>query len=376
MLPERIDVLVVGAGPAGSRAASRTAEAGLTTVLIDAKVRIGEQPHCGEFVPARLFSELDVGDSCVIQKVDFMETWVVELPEAPSSLDAAERVGLEMKKRAATASPGYLIDRVRFDRDLARLAAERGATVVAGARLEGIRGEVRIISHRGERFEITPRIVVAADGAASSMANKLGLPRLSTLHGLQAEVPLLNKLDRTIVFLSKIFFGGYAWLFPKGNVANVGLGVAPESAVRPAALLDRFLRALREMKLIGSGYLARYGGLIPVSGLRSSLVVGNTVFAGDAAGLTHPITGAGIPQAIFSGELAGTATIAAAQSGDLWRLSEYEKEIRGRYEGVLKHAVSKRQFMLERWDSATNFVELMEQTWIGFKGYGRRVKST
>ena len=51
------DLLVVGAGPAGSRAAMRAASNGLQVILIDSKPRIGERPHCGEFVPYQVFTE-------------------------------------------------------------------------------------------------------------------------------------------------------------------------------------------------------------------------------------------------------------------------------------------------------------------------------
>ncbi len=375
MLPERVDLLVVGAGPAGSRAACSAADGGLATVLIDAKIRIGEQPHCGEFVPARLLSELDVEDSCIIQKVDSMESWVVDFPESAPSAVESRHARLDIVKQVSTASPGYLIDRVRFDRDLARSAAERGAQVLAGARLQGIRDGAWIVSCKGNEYEIAPKIAIAADGASSSAAHILGLPRLPALHGLQVEVPLVTQRNSTIILLSKMFFGGYAWLFPKRNVANVGLGIDPGSALKPAVILDHLLRSLTESKLVRPGCLARYGGLIPVSGLRSSLVMGNIIFAGDAAGLTHPITGAGIPQAVFSGELAGMAAVSAVKSGNFSSLSNYETEIRGRYEGVLKHAVSKRQFMLQHWNSTSDFPELLERTWIGFKGYGKRIKS-
>ena len=72
------DVLVVGAGPAGSTAAIRAVSQGLDVILIDSKPRIGERPHCGEFVPFQLFTEFALNKNSIVHKVDTLKTWVVQ----------------------------------------------------------------------------------------------------------------------------------------------------------------------------------------------------------------------------------------------------------------------------------------------------------
>jgi flavin-dependent dehydrogenase len=193
------------------------------------------------------------------------------------------------------------------------------------------------------------------------------------LRGLQVEVPLVEPLNKTLVFLDQNFVGGYGWLFPKGKAANVGIGAIPGKRIRMGKMLDQFVETLFREGLIRRGILARSGGLIPVSGIREKLVLDGVVFCGDAAGLTHPITGAGIPQAIFSGELAGRASAAAITKSDRRYLREYEAEIRSRYEGIISHALSKRALMMDRWDDP-DFEALCEETWIGFKGYKKRIR--
>lgn len=361
MAPEVLcDVLVVGAGPAGSCAAASAAEEGVSTVLIDAKVRIGEQPHCGEFAPARLFTEFEVGKTCIIQPVEFMETWISQgLGELPSA------------RRTEIASPGFMLDRVRFDRDLARQASTRGAVVHCGTRLARVeRGRWVAKSPQGE-VAFVPKLVIAADGALSSVASVLGLGPLQVIKGIQVEVPLSGPLNRTMVFLDRTFVDGYGWVFPKGSVANVGLGVA--RGQNAAEILDRFLDGLRHSGLIRPGILARSGGMIPVSGIRKALVEDNVAFCGDAAGLTHPITGAGIPQAVFSGDLAGRAAAVSVKTGTHEPLRQYEDEIRGRYEGVINHALSKRIAMTARRNDP-DFVKVCEDSWIAFKGYRKRTR--
>ncbi len=360
-VPVEYDILVVGAGPAGSSAARTAAAAGARTLLIDAKTRIGEQPHCGEFVPRRLFSEFELDRSCIMQAVETMETLVV-----PTAHDVTLRQEI--------LSPGYLIDRVRFDRDLARRAAFDGATVLSSARLAGSERDRWIVRHASDELPIKARFVIAADGPLSKVADILEFKRPEVLKGIQAEVPLKTRLNKTLVFLNREMTGGYGWLFPKGLAANVGLGVIPEAGINGVELLEDLLEWLSTLGIIGPGKLARTGGIIPVSGIRSRLVQGNVIFCGDAAGLTHPITGAGIPQAVFSGELAGRAASEALKSGEEAPLTEYIQEILGRYSGVINHALSKRRLMMDRRDDP-DFEETCRQTWMAFKGYRKRVRA-
>ncbi|MEW6533807.1 MAG: geranylgeranyl reductase family protein [Thermodesulfobacteriota bacterium] len=364
LLQDDWDVLVVGAGPAGSRAATASAAAGARTLLIDAKVRIGEQPHCGEFVPLQLFVECGLDRVSVIQAVDDMETVVVDL-NSPE--------GEVLRPGSVQRSPGFLIDRVCFDRQLAREAAIAGAVVLSGARLKGRKDDGWIIGIDGQEIQIRARFVVAADGAVSTVASVLSLEQPDFLRGVQVEAPLARPLNKTMVFLSRDLKGGYGWLFPKGNVANVGLGVGSEPDLSPRKLLERLIYMLMSRGLIRPGRLSQTAGLIPVSGMRPTLVFNNVVFCGDAAGLTHPITGAGVPQAVSSGDLAGRAIAAALKTRDRAHLKSYENEVTGRYRGVLDHALAKRRLMMAGWHEA-DFEKASKQWWIGFKEYRRRVR--
>jgi digeranylgeranylglycerophospholipid reductase len=382
------DILVVGAGPAGSMAAAAAAREGAETVMIDTKVRIGEQPHCGEFVPASLFRETAIERTAIIQKVDYLETRLITKARAvardaiPSGRGADTQTDSQGTsgdgenpeyKRSEMLSPGFLIDRVRFDRDLARDAAAQGVTVFCSARLVGAEDGAWVVEHGGEKKVFRPRLTIASDGARSTVAAALAMKPPKVLRGLQVEVPLVEPLNKTLVFLDRKFVGGYGWLFPKGKAANVGIGAIPGKQIRMGKMLDQFMETLSREGLIRRGILARSGGLIPVSGIIEKLVLDRVVFCGDAAGLTHPITGAGIPQAIFSGELAGRAAAAAITKSDRRYLREYEAEIRSRYEGIISHALSKRALMMDRWDDP-DFEALCEETWIGFKGYRKRIR--
>lgn len=383
----RCDILVVGAGPAGSCAACAAATQGVETLLIDAKTRIGEQPHCGEFVPAQLFTEVGLDRGSIMQRVESMETRIIgpSNEAAPASgqhfdallsgseLSGRERVEKRTMRVTTSASPGFIIDRVRFDRDLARDAAAKGATVLCATRLIRRENDSWILRHGGTDFRVNPKFVIAADGAASTVARALALRNRQYVRGIQVEVPLVAERTGTVVFLDQELVGGYGWLFPKGKTANVGLGVTARDDVHPPELLEEFVAQLLQEGLIRPGRLARSGGLIPVSGIREQIMIGNVILCGDAAGLTHPITGAGIPQAVVSGHLAGRCAATAVRMGSREPLVEYEAEVRACYRGVVNHALAKRALMMSLWDSE-DFVHTCERTWIGFKGYRQRVR--
>jgi digeranylgeranylglycerophospholipid reductase len=109
--------------------------------------------------------------------------------------------------------------------------------------------------------------------------------------------------------------------------------------------------------------LVRTGGAIPVGGLRDPLVHGDVLFAGDAAGLTHPITGAGIAPAVVSGELAGQAAAGGALAG-------YEEEIRDQFAASLERAVARRRWLASRWRTAEARRDAMHRRgWIAFHDY-------
>lgn len=372
---ETWDVLVVGAGPAGSCAAAESARLGAKTLLIDAKSRIGEQPHCGEYVPSKLFGQLKMDRSAIVQPVHIMETIIVDSwDEARQEFCGPTSMTDTMRRRTQTPSPGYIIDRVRFDRDLARRAASCGAIVMSGTRLVKKEESGWLLQSGNHEVVLRTKYVIAADGALSCVARTVGMKRPEVLIGAQVEVPLVKSDTRTYVFLHRNLTDGYGWVFPKGSVANVGIGVSRRRNTSPHSALGEFLEYLQAIDLVKPGWLSRSGGVIPVSGLRKSLVNGNILFCGDAAGLTHAITGAGIPQAVISGTLAGRTVAEALADETASPLKKYEAAVKEHYAAVLNHALSKREHMVRRWHDP-DFATICHESWIAFEGYRRRVRS-
>lgn len=343
-MPETWDVAVIGAGPAGSCAALAAAQGGARVLVVERKRRAGALPHCAEFVPRALSLEMDLPARCKVQPVEGMET----------------RLG---GRSQYAPTPGWILDRQVFDHDLALGAAQAGAVLEAGASLAGVRDGRLVIQKGRDRREVAAGCVLAADGAASATARAFGLGRQELLAGVQVEVPLAKALDRTLVFLDPAFEGGYAWLFPKGRAANLGVGCLGRA--KPLSLLEALRRDLISRGLIKPGVLALGGGAIPVGGPRPPAPAGNLLLAGDAAGLTHPITGAGIPQALTSGRLAGEAALALA-GGGAEAAQEYAHQLSLAFKGYLSRGLAARRRMLAGW-GAEDFAELMAGVWPGWK---------
>ena len=348
---QRVDVLVVGAGPAGSTAAYQAASAGLRVLVVDHKKQFGHPVQCAEFVPAPL-GRFAHQEEIFLQRVDAMRTY---LPSGEAS---------------CTESPGFMVDRQAFDENLARRASESGAFFLTAARLVGIedRDQTARINSDGKQLSIEYRAVVAADGPVSTVARCLGLANLPVLHTRQYTVQLKQPLKELKIWLNPAYPGGYAWLFPKGNKANLGLGVSKNLSKDLKTLLDDLHAQLIKDELVGRSIFARTGGLIPVGGIRDQLYVGNIVFAGDAAGLTHPITGAGIDAAVVSGELAGRAVVEQIE-GSPAALENYRDEVVQCFGAAIQRALQRRRFLKNYWESEKMDDDIMKKAWVAYDEY-------
>lgn len=348
------DVLVVGLGPAGSSAAAAAARAGCAVVALDKKKVVGLPVQCAEFIPLPL-ARYAHGDARA-QPIAGMATFL------PSG------------ERAEQAFRGLMIRRDRFDQALARTAQACGALLWTDSALQALDANagVALVSAAGGLRALGFRVVIAADGPSSQVATLVGLPRLPVANTRQYTVPLRKPHADTDIWLSARYPGGYAWLFPKGEVANLGLGMDPSFDRDLKAPLDELHAKLVAERRVGSDVLLRTGGPIPVGGMRARLDVhvGRThvLFAGDAAGLTHPVTGAGIAAAVTSGERAGDAA-AHWLSGAVGSLTAYEEELRELFGPSLERGLAARRRMAMIWSARLEGDAAHRPGWIAFDEY-------
>lgn len=348
-----VDVLVVGLGPAGGAAAREAARGGLRVVAVECRKETGVPVQCAEFIPLALARHA-MPEGVLQQRVERM---ACHLPSG---------------KTEKSASPGLMVDRAAFDRALARQAEKSGARLHLNSRLTGLNGarsSATVSTPQGE-MHFSYRLLVAADGPHSFVASSLGLPRQELVHARQYTVPLAEPGEETEIWLAPDYPGGYAWLFPRGGVANLGLGVDKRYGADPKALLDALHRQLAERGRVGGAILRRTGGAIPVGGLRRNLTAGNVLFVGDAAGLTHPVTGAGIAAAVASGELAGDAAVAWLLGRKESALKDYEDDIREQYGASLERAVARRAWIGRHWRTGGAGDDRVQRGgWVAFPEY-------
>jgi digeranylgeranylglycerophospholipid reductase len=351
-LSEHYDIVVIGAGPAGSSAAQAAVQRGAKVLLIDRRQRLGIPIQCAEFVPQWISRHASFSSTSIMQKVEKM---ITHLPD---------RIIFEMK------SPGYMLDRSLFDKELAASAILSGAKISIGTKAVGLSPGGLVVERGSKKQTVPSKIFIGADGASSSLARFVGKPPLKTITALQYEVVISEPQNHVDVYFHKDYEGGYGWFFPKGKTANAGIGVVSSKAPRLPDLLDNLLDFLRESKTLqGVQIVSKTGGLIPCEFYEQNLFK-NVLLVGDAAGHAHPITGAGIFNAVRGGEIAGRIAAEAIERGDLRYLENYEMEWRETVGKSLSYATFKRRFLEGHWDKpGVDFEELIRKTWVGFEEY-------
>ncbi|MGB9117362.1 geranylgeranyl reductase family protein [Bradyrhizobium sp.] len=350
---ETPDVLVVGLGPAGGRAAAVAAAANLDVVAIERRSQAGSPIQCAEFVPTMI--ERDVPKvRCVTQQMVARMLTFVEDEKPEETPDFR----------------GYMIDRAAFDRMLAEEAALAGACCRYGISVLRIDKDGTV--HTSDGGALRPRILIGADGPRSRVGAAIGQVNRALVDTRQVTAPLVLPHDATDIFLNADYRGGYGWLFPKGAVANIGVGVEIGLRHRLKPMLAALFDRLASSRRIGATAYGLTGGAIPVGGrLRAVGALGESavLLAGDAAGLTNPVTGAGIASAVQSGALAGRA--AADRLGGRTRaLDEYEEELGDIFDAALGRAARRRQEVLASYEGGGRpDVRALSDGWIGSPHY-------
>jgi digeranylgeranylglycerophospholipid reductase len=318
-----VDVLVVGAGPAGAVAAWEAKQAAreLDVVLLERDRAVGAPVRCAEGVGdagLREFADPDGADwvSRRIKDVIF---------QAPDDTEVV----------MANSGVGWILDRTRFDAYLAAEAARSGAAVLVGTEATGMarNGDGRWhvqVKERGRETTYRARVVIGADGVETMVGRWAGLDTRVPSRDMESCAQyVLQGIDFNpdaiyLQFSSAIAPGGYAWIFPKGvGVANVGLGVvALKTDGRNARqYLDDWI-ARRFPAGARTGYTV--GGVIVHTTIKKAYGDG-VLIAGDAAHMVNPLSGGGINNAMKAGRLAGRTAAAAIREGDTSerRLSQY-----------------------------------------------------
>lgn len=318
------DVLVVGAGPAGSMTARTVAEQGADVIFIEEHETPGTPVFCGEGLSIGGISNGGLEPVAPIVCQQITTARVV----APNG----KAVDLH-----ATDWTGYTLDRSEFDKALADNAVKAGAKLMVKVSATGvIKDGDQIVGVKatkdGEEIEFHAKVVIGADGHWSIIRRSAGLANYfdDWVTCAQYQLSGLDLKDSSINEFwmgGKYAPGGYAWVFPKSpSIANVGIGVRDRHTKPAIDYLKDFIA--NDPRFRNAKIVKKSGGICPVSGTLDEIVMDGLMLVGDAAGQLIPMTGAGIHCSIEAGKIAGRVAVKAISEGDVSkrRLSVYREE--------------------------------------------------
>lgn len=318
----KVDILVVGSGPAGSTTARFAARSGASVMMLERRPEVGVPVRCGEFMPGMdeirdMFPTLSDAE---------------EIFDIPSNLRCRETVGIKLvdpKGKTTTLDfNGYTTDRDRFDQYLVKLAQDEGAELVTNCLFKGIE-DGKAVTNQGI---IEYKTIIGADGPGSRVAQSLGLKRNRNPYPAVTAQAKGDFDPYLYMFFGGIAPGAYGWIIPKDGRANVGVGFSPKFAT---GSLSGFFNTFAEKNGFDvQGKLE--GKYVPSEGPIERTVSGNGMVVGDAAGQVISVNGGGIPLSLIAGRVCGTVAGRNVASGV--PLSDYETQWRAIMEKPLKTA--------------------------------------
>ena len=293
---ERFDVLVVGAGPAGSATAIHLARAGPSVLLAD-RARFPRDKPCGGGLTGRAFRHLPCDVGPVVERV--VDRFVLRLGYGRHFAHTAGAPLIHMTQRR------------RLDLHLAEQAAAAGADFRDGTRVEAIEVDDDGVTASVGGSRVRASYLVGADGANGIVARAVGLGEgIFPGVALEGNVPW-DALDRASYERSAwvelgAVPGGYAWVFPKGDHANLGVGGWLPEGPR---LRNHIARLARSHAVDPDALSDVRGHRLPMRRLGAPAVSGRALLVGDAAGLVDPLSGDGIYEAFVSAGLVAHAIV-------------------------------------------------------------------
>ncbi|MEJ2537833.1 MAG: NAD(P)/FAD-dependent oxidoreductase, partial [Calditrichia bacterium] len=307
------DMIVVGAGPAGSMAAWQAARAGIQVLLLEKDREVGTPVRCAEGVAKKDLEKLleeSVPSGCIAAEISKFR--LIAPDGTPVFVNIDET--------------GYVLHRRQFDYELALKAIQAGVKLLTHSEVIGVVKSDNYITgvqvkNNGEVKTIYGKIIIAADGVESRVARWAGIDSTTPLKDMEtcvqytlADIEIDS--DTCDFYFAKDFApSGYAWVFPKGDrTANVGLGISGNFAREKTP--DEYLDIFLERYFPHSSIISKTVGGVPADKTLKEIVANGFMIVGDAAHQTNPISGGGIISGMIAGKLAGEIAAKAIRAGD------------------------------------------------------------
>jgi electron transfer flavoprotein-quinone oxidoreductase len=353
-MPESFDVIVVGAGPAGSIAALKLSRAGLRVALLERGKQPGSKNIFGGLLHnTPVLNELfpSFWEQAPLERHVYKKTISVLTPSS------SVNVAFETDNFEKTPYNGYTVMRPIFDRWLAEEAVKAGATLLYNCTAENLvrqDGRIAGVTVKGREGDLKANLVIAADGVLSFMAAKAGLRQDLTPSQMGLGIKLLLGMpyetinerfglvkdqgaDYALLGITGGIRGG-GFLYTNNESISIGMVVHLDSlkasGLTPYDVLNQALQQPQIKKLVKGGVPLEYSAhLVPEGGIKGvpGLYTGGMMVIGDAAGLcyTNGINLEGINLAMTSGSIAAECAIKAVQANDFSArmLSQYKTRL-------------------------------------------------
>ncbi len=314
------DVIVVGAGPAGTTAARFAAKNGISVLVLEKDRDVGYPVRCGEAVSVNGIKEFIEPD----------EKWIASRINKFSMIspDGSEVI-LPLEEE------GLILERRIFDYELAKLAVKSGAEILTRAYVNGLiieNGKINGVKFefRGERKEVKARIVIGADGVESRVGRWAGLATNIPIKEMESAFQItasgIDDIDPNTCYF---YFGrniapeGYFWIFPKsGGSANIGLGISGLQCKKKSAI--KYLNDFMQEHYPDASVLTQVAGGVPCSVTLKKISANGLMLVGDAARQVNPLSGGGIVSGMIGGKIAGTLANKAISEDNLELVLSYD----------------------------------------------------
>jgi digeranylgeranylglycerophospholipid reductase len=323
------DVVVVGAGPAGSMTAKWAAKGGARVLMIEKRQEIGSPVRCGEGISRSWLDAVGIT----------LDAKSVARQVKGAKIVAPNGSSFYLSEKMAGNEVGIVLERVFFDKLLARDAVKAGADLMlktsavkllkTGDKVTGVK-----IKSWGETKDIKCGCVVGADGYESQVGRWAGIntslaPRDITSCFQYRLTNINHEADYCEFVLGSKAPGGYIWIFPKNeDTANVGIGMQLTKLKDPADVkkyLDKYIQ--NDPRLKKGRPLELVSGAVSICAPIDKAIGSGILLVGDAARQIDPITGGGISNSCKAAKVAGEVLARATREKDFSErsLQRYEK---------------------------------------------------
>lgn len=337
----QFDIIICGAGPAGTAAALALRGSGLRVAIID-KATFPRDKVCGDAIPGRAIKNLHQIDP------QYAEAFREQAPALITQSTALYYKGREISFNWV--GEAYTCARLHFDDFLFTQVGETTRTTIHS------NTHITSVKPTGNGFSLSAkdgstfscRMLIGADGAQSVTAKTLArrtIDRSNHVGSVRAYYSGITGLDpnTTEVYFDRRYLPSYLWIFPlPGNTANVGFGMlSSEIARRRVDLKKLFYEfiestpALRHRLGAATAISPLEGFGLPLGAKKLTISGDGFILAGDAASLIDPISGDGIGNAVLSGRLA------AEQAVKCFQQNNFTSSFIGQYDDLLRKAIGK-----------------------------------